>query len=61
MKCKFPVRITEHKTEYPKDETMRTITRLHLDCAYYSQASDKCECPYDECTMDYSISLKEET
>lgn len=59
MKCKFPVQITEHKTARP-EKTMRTITRLHLGCAYYSQASDKCECPYDECTMDYSISLKEE-
>ena len=59
MKCKFPVQITEHKTAL-SEKTMRTITRLHLGCAYYSQASDKCECPYDECTMDYSISLKEE-
>lgn len=59
MKCKFPVQITEHKTAYPEDETMRTITRLHLGCAYYSQASDKCDCPYDVCAMDYQITLKE--
>ena len=56
MKCKFPIMINEYESF--NGEKKRRVARLHLACAYYNMASNNCECPYDECAMDYTIQLE---